>query len=56
MAGKKQSTGKRKIKVDKLKRQRGKVQEMTTKDTKRVKGGDATTRYFSGIPNRISQG
>ena len=56
MAGKKQSTGKRKVKVEKLKGQRGKVQEMTAKDSKRVKGGDATPRYFSGIPNRISQG
>jgi len=39
MATKKKSTRKGKVKVNKLKVQREKVQELTDKDSKRVRGG-----------------
>jgi len=38
---KKESTGKGKVKVNKLKVQREKAQELTDKDSKRIRGGTA---------------
>lgn len=39
MATKKKSTSKGRVKVNKLKVQREKVQELTDKDSKRIRGG-----------------
>lgn len=55
MATKKKSASKRRVKVNKLKVQRGKVQAMTDKDSKRVEGG-VEPRYFNGIINRFPAG
>ena len=55
MATKKKSTSKRRVKVNKLKTQTGKVEQMTDKDSKRVKGG-VEPRYFNGVINRFPAG
>jgi len=56
MATKKKSTSKGRVKVNKLKVQRGKVQEMTDKDSKRVRGGVEPTKHFNGVISRFSAG
>ena len=55
MATKKKSTNKGRVKLNKLKVQKGKIKEMTEKESKRVRGG-VEPRYFNGIVNRFSAG
>lgn len=55
MATKKKSSNKRRVRVNKLKVQKGKIEEMTDKDSKRVKGG-VEPRYFHGVINRFPAG
>ena len=56
MAAKKKGASKGRVKVNKLKVQRGKVEEVKDKDSKQVRGGVEPTKHFNGVISRFSAG